>query len=594
MTKSLIKGRILFRTPGGLTLVNVGDDLTVLNFPETEPDELDVIEFEELFELENNVLMEASENLLSSDVSSTLARLVVESNVADMEDHNPNQCALYSKGNCKFGSKRNKKNANWIQCEIETCGKWYHQDCVGVSFKSAKDEEDYTFMCKGHYSSQVEAHGITTANQHDKDCLHNDTLRSISLDTCRAAMTMANTSGSNAKASTTREETEFKWKPNYVFFEGHYYHISRFLSLNEGKVYRADSSRMGRWMATSQQDFYDKVHQLLTIKGKSTSVAVHGFAVFYEESTDSFSVGKVIRLVKTMNYQKSYVCFECDIDPKSNIEVCINLFHIHYKTDSSWEGKLSKDIIWMSMKHLALKLDNFGKNAQTIALKKNEIDRLIAFQKAFKQTAKSNTVKSKRKVTSATSSGEGNTQDTVCIKTLKTILSAQNIEFPSNCTSLRVLVGLLKTRISSIEPPQKKGKSSSFSKSYNFIKGNIPGFSIKAYFLKLLVNVDREWLLFDPYIHKWYILYLLVIFLPVYLSGFHQLQNIGVVNAMLQDFFCLVGIILIEKIMVAELLLQLILMMLRVIWIIFRLAYSIMLARINIEQFGLPTFYIRQ
>ena len=424
MTKSLVKGGILFRTPGGLTLVNVGDDLTVSNFPETEPGELDVKEFEELFELENNVHMEASENLLSSDVSSTLARLVVESNVVNMEDHNPNQCELYTKGNCKFGSKRNeKKNANWIQCEIETCGKWYHQDCVGVSFKSAKDEEDYTFMRKEHYSSQVEAHGITTANQHDNYCLHDDTLRSISLDTCRAAMTMAKTSGSNTKASTKREETEYKWKPNYVFFEGHYYHISRFLSLNEGKVYRADSSRMGKWMATSQQDFYNKAHQLLTIEGKSTSVAVHDFAAFYEESTESFSVGKVIPLVKTMNYQKSYVCFECDIDPKSNVEVCINLFHIHSKTDSSWEGKLSKDIIWMSMKHLALKLDNFEKHAQTIALKKNEIESLIAFQKAFQQTATSNTVKSKWKVISATSSGDGNTQDTVCIKTLKTILS---------------------------------------------------------------------------------------------------------------------------------------------------------------------------
>ena len=85
---------------------------------------------------------------------------------------------------------------------------------------------------------------------------------------------------------------------------------------------------MARSMASSQNGFYDKVHILLKVDGKSTAVAVHDYPAFYDESNDDFNIGRVIRLLKTINFQKSYVCFECDIDPQSNVEVSIALYEV--------------------------------------------------------------------------------------------------------------------------------------------------------------------------------------------------------------------------------------------------------------------------
>ena len=150
----------------------------------------------------------------------------------------------------------------------------------------------------------------------------------MTLETCRAALT-TKMSSSEGKVIGKNEE-EYKWKPNYVYFEGHYYHMARFLFLNEGKVYRPGSSRMARWMASSQNDFYDKAHMFLKVDGKSTAVVIHDYPAFYDESNDDFNIGRVIRLVKTINFQKSYVCFECDIDPQSNVEVSIALYEVIY------------------------------------------------------------------------------------------------------------------------------------------------------------------------------------------------------------------------------------------------------------------------
>ena len=74
----------------------------------------------------------------------------------------------------------------------------------------------------------------------------------------------------------------------------------------------------------------------------------------------------------------------CDIDPQSNVEVSIALYEVISKIDSLWEAKLSKNIIWMPMKCLVLKLDNYRKDVETIRLQKVHIDQLLTFQRPHK------------------------------------------------------------------------------------------------------------------------------------------------------------------------------------------------------------------
>ena len=106
---------------------------------------------------------------------------------------------------------------------------------------------------------------------------------------------------------------------------------------------------------------------------------------------------------------------------------------------------------------------------------------------------------------------------------------------------------------------------------------------------KPVVYNDRERLnLFDPYLHKWYIVYLLVLFLLVHLSGLCELRVTGTIASLLTNCIYVMESVHTAKVMMAEVLLQLILLMLRIIWIVFSLVCSVMLAKCNIEQYNLP------
>ena len=213
------------------------------------------------------------------------------------------------------------------------------------------------------------------------------------------------------------------------------------------------------------------------------------------------------------------------------------------KTDYLWDAKLSKNIIWRSMKCLVFKMDNYGKDVETIRLQKVHINQLLTFQRNYKQVAKGTTVKAKEKTPMTAKDGNENypegrsNEETVCVRTLKTILRAQKIEFPSDCTSIRVLLKLLKDKNSNFEPNRKKIKNS-FQEGERIViipkvldlldTSTVPSF-------KPVVYNDRERLLFDTYLHKWCILYLLVLFLLVHLSGLCELHVTGTIASLVTD-----------------------------------------------------------
>ena len=162
-----------------------------------------------------------------------------------------------------------------------------------------------------------------------------------------------------------------------------------------------------------------------------TRVAVHEYAAFYDESNDNFNTGRVVWLVKTINFHKSYVCFQCDIDLQSNVEASIAMHQGISETDSLWDAKLSKNIIWRPMKCLILKLDNYGKDVETVSLQKVHINQLVTFQRNHKQVAKGKTVKAKGQTPTTAKDGHQNypkcrgNEETVCVRTLRTMLEAQ-------------------------------------------------------------------------------------------------------------------------------------------------------------------------
>ena len=53
--------------------------------------------------------------------------------------------------------------------------------------------------------------------------------------------------------------------PNYVEYEGQFFHIAEFLSLQQGKVYRPMASRLARWIASARNDFYENIEKAVCL-----------------------------------------------------------------------------------------------------------------------------------------------------------------------------------------------------------------------------------------------------------------------------------------------------------------------------------------
>ena len=50
--------------------------------------------------------------------------------------------------------------------------------------------------------------------------------------------------------------------PSYIEYNGTYFHISEFLSIQQGKVYMPSTSRNARWMAVSKVNYYDNIDKI--------------------------------------------------------------------------------------------------------------------------------------------------------------------------------------------------------------------------------------------------------------------------------------------------------------------------------------------
>ena len=62
--------------------------------------------------------------------------------------------------------------------------------------------------------------------------------------------------------SSSKPEEDYSRLPSYVEFEGSFFHIAEFLSLQEGKVFRPQTPRISKGIASSQSDFYEQIDKL--------------------------------------------------------------------------------------------------------------------------------------------------------------------------------------------------------------------------------------------------------------------------------------------------------------------------------------------
>ena len=121
------------------------------------PDEANIATFEELFDLDNDILLDN----LQKDSTTTIEQIaeiiadaqgIEENEEEELDEGDPRNCEFYKVGTCKFLQWGFVEPAmiHWIGCEFRNCGKWWHELCLGIKVQNDEERTWYSFICPKH------------------------------------------------------------------------------------------------------------------------------------------------------------------------------------------------------------------------------------------------------------------------------------------------------------------------------------------------------------------------------------------------------------------------------------------------------------
>ncbi|CAH3175105.1 unnamed protein product, partial [Porites lobata] len=279
------------------------------------PDESDTITVEELLDVENDVLCsaaETNEHCYSFALSDLAASSIPRSNAFDREeggeengdvddDDDPRHCHLFQKGTCKYANPAFKapKTTHWIGCDYPGCDNWFHESCLNLKFSTDSERETYAFVCTSHgnVKGMEQYKDLVAATASDISMMEEDEQNEGTFHLKRRRRFNY--------GEKTSAASQCSVPPNYVEYDGEFYHIAEFLSLQQGKVYKPSTSRMARWMAVSRNDFYERVERLVAPTRSENGLYFEDIAAFWVPRL-GMRCGLVLRLVRN-TFSKSPV-----------------------------------------------------------------------------------------------------------------------------------------------------------------------------------------------------------------------------------------------------------------------------------------------
>ena len=289
------------------------DDIININTPEfgtfavwDAPDENEVISSEDLLDLE--VLLTAigdhSTNHCSAlvDLAAT-ASLDTNQDLEDKDDDedSPTHCSFYKERKCKYLDKLFKppKSTQWVGCSYPTCKDWYHEQCLSLQFATDKEQDEYTLICPKHTNIRDHFCNKLVVLESDKHSLVDE---NTVLEPLPKRLRVSKTNNS------TKHQTDYSIRPNYVEYEGQHYHMAEFLSLQEGKVYQPATSRLRRWMDSVRNNFYEKIENLINPQHVETGIYINDIVALWIPS-EGLQVGHIVRMVRSPSLKSNFPVF---------------------------------------------------------------------------------------------------------------------------------------------------------------------------------------------------------------------------------------------------------------------------------------------
>ena len=116
----------------------------------------------------------------------------------------------------------------------------------------------------------------------------------------------------------------YSWNPQYVNYNGQIYHLARFLSIQEGKMYCPSASRGERWKSSNTTSYYEKLTDVSEVHRENGFLCVGDFGRFWLDG--DYVYGKIVRIDQKYSSQSSYVVFEVEQSKLVNIYFSIKLY----------------------------------------------------------------------------------------------------------------------------------------------------------------------------------------------------------------------------------------------------------------------------
>lgn len=307
---------------------------------------------------------------------------------------------------------------NTVDTISNTSDFFLHEPCLNIKFSTDLERETCAFVCTSHGNVK----DLVAAKVSDTTMLEDNEQN-------------VGTSQLKRRRSNYRQDTsgasQCSVPPNYVEYDGAFYHIVEFLSLQQGQVYCPSSSGMARWMAVSRNDLYERVERLVAPDKSENGLYFEDVAAFWVPRL-GLRCGLVLRLVWN-TYSKSPVpVFECKKgnDSKEKISVCFQVLSYIKKENSKWLLSPAKEIMWSECKtHLLTFGNTQGKRKWPLEVDAEAIESLLPKleqeeeESRRKEESLKEIEKEKRKL--------GPPED-MTVSLLKEVLDSLNVTYRSN------------------------------------------------------------------------------------------------------------------------------------------------------------------
>ena len=146
---------------------------------------------------------------------------------------------------------------------------------------------------------------------------------------------------------------DYSIRPNYVEYEGQFYHIAEFLSLQEGKVYRPATSRLARWMESARNDFYEQVERLFAPQRVETGTYLSDIVALWLPS-EGLHIGLVIRIVRSPSLKSNFPVFEwrSDSQKSEKVTICFRVLNFLKEDSVAWKLQTTNNFRWCHVRSI--------------------------------------------------------------------------------------------------------------------------------------------------------------------------------------------------------------------------------------------------